>query len=475
MISKKVDTQVVIIGSGPSGYSAAFRCSDLGLNVVLIEQYYSLGGVCLNVGCIPSKYLLHIAKVIKDVKKLSRIGISFEKLDINLKEIQCNQKKIIESFSSGISNLARKRNVRIIFGYAKFLDANSIFVQGEHDSYVVSFNKIVIATGSLSKKLSYIPYDDIRIWNSSFAVSIPSIPKKLLIIGGGIIGLEMATIYSALGSNVDIIDNSHDILPHLDRDVIDIFKRSVNHDYNIFFNSNVIKIVQEKNGLLVHIAENDNKNKRFELYDIILVAIGRVPNTDMLDISKVGLKTDNNGFIKVNEQFCTNIPNIYAIGDVIGQPMLAHKGTHEGHIVAEVISGKKHYFNPFVIPCVSYTEPEIAWVGITENEARKNNINYEVSSVLWNTLGRAVSSQCSEGVTKLIFDKKTNKIIGGCIVGSNAGELLGEISLAIEMGCDAEDLALTIHAHPTLYESINLSAQIFQGTITDLINKKIKK
>lgn len=472
MTSKKINTQIVIIGSGPSGYSAAFRCADLGLNTVLVEQYDALGGVCLNVGCIPSKYLLHIAKVIKDSRKLSELGISFSDFSIDLKKVQDSQKKIINDFSVGIESMARKRNVKVVIGHAEFLNTNSIIVKNCDNTCVISFDKIVIATGSIAKKLSYIPYNDSRIWDSSKAVLIPDIPKRLLIIGGGIIGLEMATVYSSLGSKIDIIENSHEILSHLDRDVMNTFISSIQSDFNILLNSKVINIVSKPEGLLTYI-KNDSNSEFSSLYDVVLVATGRIPNIDTLKISNTGVKINSHGFINVDKQFCTNISNIYAIGDVIGQPMLAHKGAHEGHIVAEVISGKNHYFDPYVIPCVAYTNPEIAWVGITEKEAIRNNISYEASLFSWKTLGRAVSSQCQNGVTKLIFNKKTNQIIGGFIVGVNAGELLGELSLAIEMGCDAEDLSLTIHAHPTLYESINLSSQIFQGTITDLINNKL--
>ncbi|XBC42467.1 MAG: dihydrolipoyl dehydrogenase [Buchnera aphidicola (Meitanaphis elongallis)] len=471
MSYKKIHVQVVVIGSGPSGYSSAFRCADLGLETILVEQYDSLGGVCLNVGCIPSKSLLHIAKVIKESKNLSRVGVKFLEPIIDVEKIRHWKNKVINDLSLGIKNMAKKRNVEIVVGVAKFLSKSSIIVEGEKESVIISFKNVILAVGSYARKLSYVPSNDPRVWDSTSALSIPSIPRNLLIIGSGIIGLEMATIYSSLGSQVDVIDNSHDLLSHLDRDIINMFCSAVRDDFNIFLNSEVSKITSNEQGFLV---EKNSKNniQNVKLYDAILVSVGRVPNLDSLNIDKIGLKTDSNGFLKVNEKLCTNVSNVYAVGDIIGQPMLAHKGIHQGHIVAEIIAGKNHYFNPYVIPCILYTDPEIAWVGVTEQEAIKNNLAYEVSTFPWSALGRAISSNYSHGMTKLIFDIKTKKIIGGSVIGNNAGELLGEIGLAIEMGCDVEDIALTIHAHPTLYESISLSAQIFQGTITDMINLK---
>ncbi|XBC43493.1 MAG: dihydrolipoyl dehydrogenase [Buchnera aphidicola (Meitanaphis flavogallis)] len=472
MSYKKIHTQVVVIGSGPSGYSSAFRCSDLGIDTILVERYTNLGGVCLNVGCIPSKSLLHIAKVIKESRNLSDLGVKFEEPKIDIDKICQWKNKVISNLNSGIKNLANKRNVKVIFGLAKFLNSNSILIEGEKENIIVSFENIILAVGSHARKLSYVPHNDPRIWNSTSALSIPNIPNNLLIIGSGVIGLEIATIYSSLGSKVDIIDSSHDLLSHLDRDIINVFFNSISKDFNIILNSDISKITSHKEGLLVSINIKKDNIQENKLYDAILVSVGRIPNLHMLDIEKAGLNIDDNGCLKVDNKLRTNVPNIYAIGDITGQPMLAHKGIHQGHIVAEIISGKNHFFDPYVIPCILYTDPEIAWVGMTEKEAIKNNVKYEAAVFPWKALGRAISSNYSNGMTKLIFDSQTNKIVGGCIVGNNAGELLGEIGLAIEMGCDAEDIALTIHAHPTLYESINLSAQIFQGTVTDLINSK---
>ncbi|ANF16994.1 dihydrolipoamide dehydrogenase [Buchnera aphidicola (Schlechtendalia chinensis)] len=471
MTYKKMQTQVVVIGSGPAGYSSAFRCADLGLSTVLVERYENLGGVCLNVGCIPSKSLLHISKVVKDAKSLSDTGVQFLEPIVNLEKVREWKNKIINNLNIGIKSMAEKRNIKIIVGTAKFLSVNSIFVEGNKESVILDFENIVLAVGSSPKRLSYVPSNDPRVWDSTSALSISNIPEKLLVIGSGIIGLEMATFYSSFGAKVDVLDNSMYLLPHLDRDIVDSFYKIASKSFNIFLNSEISKIESNKVGFLVSKIVNQNI-KEVKLYNAILVSVGRVPNLDSLEIEKVGLNVNSHGFLEVDDQLRTGIPNIYAIGDITGQPMLAHKGIHQGRIAAEIISGKNHYFNPYAIPCILYTDPEVAWIGITEQEAIKKDIKYESAVFPWNALGKAISSNCSNGMTKLIFDSNTKKIIGGSVIGSNAGELLGEIGLAIEMGCDAEDIELTIHAHPTLYESIGLSAQIFQGTVTDLINSK---
>ncbi|XBC39409.1 MAG: dihydrolipoyl dehydrogenase [Buchnera aphidicola (Nurudea shiraii)] len=471
MSCEQMYTQVVVIGSGPAGYSAAFRCSDLGLNTILVEKYNSLGGVCLNVGCIPSKFLLHISKVIKESQNLFNLGVTFSQPIIDINKIRQWKDKIVNRLSSSIRSMANKRDVKVISGHAKFLNKNSILVEKENKRMIISFENIILAVGSNTRKLNYVSFDDSRIWNSTTALSLPSIPKNLLIIGSGIIGLEMATVYSTLGSKVDVIDNSHELLSYLDRDVVKMFYDAVKKDFNIFLNSKIEKIISDKKGFLVSRNQNDNIQNA-KLYDAVLVSVGRESNLSSLNIDNIGLNINSNGFLEVNEQLRTNVSNIYAIGDVTGQPMLAHKGIYQGHIAAEVISGKNHFFSPYAIPSILYTDPEIAWVGITEKEAIRNNIKYESAVFPWNCLGKAISSNFSCGMTKLIFDPKSKKVIGGSVVGNSAGELLGEIGLAIEMGCDVEDIALTIHAHPTLYESINLSAHVFQGTITDILNLK---
>jgi len=471
---QKIYAQVVVIGSGPSGYSAAFRCADLGLNTILIERYDKLGGVCLNVGCIPSKTLLHIAKVIKEAKELHKTGVSFSEPVIDIKKIQNWKNNIINKLTNGLSNMRQKRKIRIFQGNAVFDTDKSLLVKSKGDEFTIFFDSVIIATGSKPIKIPSIPYEDTRIWDSTDALLLKNIPNRFLIIGSGIIGLEMATIYSALGSKVDIIDRFNHFLPSVDKDITDIYIKSINQRFNLMLNTHIDKVKIKENGLVVDMVQ-DGFDKKNISYDAILVAIGRTPNIDTLGLDKIGLKINSLGFIDVDNQLRTNISHIYAIGDVTGIPMLAHKGVHEGHIAAEVIFGKKHYFEPKVIPSIAYTEPEIAWVGFNEKQAKKDNIDYEIATFPWSASGRAIASNCSLGMTKLIFDKKNNKIIGGAIVGANAGELIGEVGLAIEMGCDAEDIALTIHAHPTLYESIGLSAEVFQGTVTDILNSKINQ
>ena len=471
---QEIYTQVVVIGSGPSGYSAAFRCADLGLDTILIERYDKLGGVCLNVGCIPSKALLHIAKVIKEAKELCKTGVLFDKPLIDIEKIQNWKEKIINKLTNGLSDMRKIRKIRIIQGDAIFDTDKSLLVESKENKFFIFFKNAIIATGSKPIKIPSISYDDKRIWDSTDALSLSSIPNRFLIIGGGIIGLEMATIYSALGSKVDIVDRFKNFLPFLDKDIADIYVKSINKRFNVILNTHIDKVEFTKNRLTVKMIEENTKKENL-YYDAILVAIGRTPNIDKLGLEKIGLKINNFGFIQVDKQLRTSISHIYAVGDVTGAPMLAHKGMHEGHIAAEVISGKKHYFEPKTIPSIAYTEPEIAWVGLNEMQAKRENIDYKTSVFPWSASGRAIASNCSLGITKLIFNKSNNKIIGGSIVGTNAGELIGEVCLAIEMGCDAEDIALTVHAHPTLYESIGLSAEVFQGTVTDLLNFKCKK
>ncbi|QCI18196.1 dihydrolipoyl dehydrogenase [Buchnera aphidicola (Aphis nasturtii)] len=467
---QKIQAEVVVLGSGPAGYSAAFRCSDLGLETVLIERYENLGGVCLNAGCIPSKSLLHIAKVIKNANDLSKAGVFFNKPSIDIKKIQDWQKHIINKLTNGLYNISKKRNIRFIQGTAYFENDHNIIVENNKNQFEVSFKYAIVATGSHSIKIPSLPAQDYRIWDSTDALSLNNIPNRFLIIGGGIIGLEMATIYSALGSKVDIVDRFNVFLPAVDQDVSEMYIKSINKRFNLFLNTQVKNIESNENGLIV---STEGNNQSYNIcYDNVLVAVGRNPNTKNLALDKIGVKLNDFGFIEVNNQLRTNISNIYAIGDVIGFPMLAHKAIHESHIVAEVISGKNHYYEPKVIPSVAYTDPEIAWVGFNEKDAIKSNIDYEASVFPWNSSGRANASNCTTGMTKLIFNKKNKQLIGGAIVGENAGELINEITLAIEMGCDVEDLSLTIHAHPTLSESICLASEIFQGTITDLLNLK---
>lgn len=467
---QNIQAEVVVLGSGPAGYSAAFRCADLGLDTILIERYKKLGGVCLNVGCIPSKSLLHIAKVIKDADELSQAGVFFGKPSIDIKKIQDWKNHIISKLTDGLYNISNKRNIRFIQGKAHFESDANIIVENNHSKFNISFQNAIIATGSNPIKIPSFPVEDNRIWDSTDALSLKNIPNRFLIVGGGIIGLEMATIYSALGSTVDIVDRFNVFLPLIDQDVSEMYIKSINKRFNVFLNTHIKNVKPKENGLIVSM-EGDHIHDAI-CYNNILVAIGRIPNIKHLGLDKIGIKLNDTGFINVDNQLRTNISNIYAIGDVTGFPMLAHKAIHESHIAAEVISGKNHYFEPKVIPSVAYTDPEIAWVGLNEKDAIKSGIDYEVAIFPWHASGRANASNCATGMTKLIFNKQNNQIMGGSIVGQNAGELINEITLAIEMGCDTEDLSLTIHAHPTLSESICLASQIFQGTVTDLLNSK---
>ncbi|MDR9828447.1 dihydrolipoyl dehydrogenase [Vibrio sp. FNV 38] len=473
-MSKEIKAQVVVLGSGPAGYSAAFRCADLGLETVLIERYSTLGGVCLNVGCIPSKALLHVSKVIEEAKAMADHGVVFGKPQTDIDKIRIWKDKVVNQLTGGLSGMAKQRKVTVVNGYGKFTGPNTIAVEGEGETTVVSFDNAIVAAGSRPIKLPFIPHEDPRIWDSTDALELKEVPGKLLIMGGGIIGLEMGTVYHSLDSQVDVVEMFDQVIPAADKDIVKVYTKRIKDKFNLMLETKVTAVEAKEDGIYVSM-EGKKAPAEPERYDAVLVAIGRVPNGLLIDGEKAGLEIDERGFIHVDKQMRTNVPHIFAIGDIVGQPMLAHKGVHEGHVAAEVISGKKHYFDPKVIPSIAYTEPEVAWVGKTEKEAKAEGINYEVSTFPWAASGRAIASDCADGVTKLIFDKETHRVIGGAIVGTNGGELLGEIGLAIEMGCDAEDIALTVHAHPTLHESVGLAAEVFEGSITDLPNKKAVK
>ncbi|VFP81433.1 dihydrolipoyl dehydrogenase [Buchnera aphidicola] len=472
-MKKKICVNVVVIGGGPAGYSASFRCSDLGLSTIIIEKYGILGGTCLNVGCIPSKSLLHLTNLIKEIKEFSKYGINIGNNDpLDVSQIMKWKNNIIFKLNSGLESMAKYRKVDILPGIAKFLSKNELEVVHNNSIYNIHFDYAVIASGSSPIKLKNIDYKDKRIWNSTQALNFKIIPKNLLIVGSGIIGLEMASIFSSFGTKVDLIDNSERFFPMIDRDMSDIFLQYTKKYFNIYLNTSLINLKSSINGITINTKEKNNLLID-KIYDNVLISIGRKANTHYLDLSSVGIKTNDFGFIIVDNQLRTNISNIFAIGDVSGPPMLAHKGIYEAHIVAEVISGKKYFFDPKVIPSVAYCDPEISWTGIMEEQANLQGINCRSAIVPWKFSGKAISSNCSDkGITKLIVDSDSNRIIGGIIIGRHAGELLSEISLSIEMGCDIEDLALTIHSHPTLSESINIAAQLFNGTATDMINKK---
>ena len=472
-MSDPIKAQVVVLGSGPAGYSAAFRAADLGLDTVIIERFSSLGGVCLNVGCIPSKALLHLAKVIKEARGLSSHGVEFGEPQIDLAKVRAWKEKVIGQLTKGLGGMAKLRKCRIVNGYGKFTNPNTIAVEGEDGPVEVTFEHAIIAAGSKPIQLPFIPHDDPRIWDSTNALELREIPKRLLLMGGGIIGLEMGMVYQALGSTVEVVEMLDQVIPAADKDIIKNFTKATRDVYQYRLETKVTAVEAQPDGISVTFESSDG-NTEVQQYDAVLVAIGRTPNGKLIDAEKAGVEVSDRGFIEVDKQLRTNVPHIHAVGDIVGQPMLAHKGVHEGHVAAEVIAGKKHFFDPKVIPSIAYTDPEVAWVGKTQEEAKAEGTDYEVSIFPWAASGRALASDCADGMTKLIWDKETKCVIGGAVVGSNAGELLGEIGLAIEMGCDAEDLALTIHAHPTLHESIGLAAELFEGSITDLPNPKAK-
>lgn len=464
-------TEILVIGAGPGGYSAAFRCADLGFSVTLVERYENLGGVCLNVGCIPSKALLHIAKTIEESERVSNHGVSFDKPKIDIEKIRNYKSNVIKKLTDGLSAMAKLRKVKIIKGEAEFINKSKISVKTDAKNLEIEFEKCIIAVGSSPIKLPFIPHEDPRVWDSTDALNLKEIPKKLLILGGGIIGLEMATVYEKLGSKIDIVEMQDQVIPAADKDIANAYKKANESKFDIQTSTKVTKVEAKVDGIYVSLEKENSSEVR--TYDAILVAIGRSPNSKQIkpEIANITLEK---GFIKVDNQLRTSNENIFAIGDVVGQPMLAHKAEHEAHVAAEVIAGMKHFFNPIAIPSIAYTFPEVAWSGLTEREAKEKGIDYEVAIFPWSALGRAIASDAG-GLTKLIFDKSDESLIGGAIIGDNAGELLGEISLALEMGCDAEDLALSIHAHPTLHESISLAAKIYEGSITDMPNSKKKK
>ena len=472
----EIKTQVLVIGAGPGGYSAAFRCADLGLDTVIVERYSTLGGVCLNVGCIPSKALLHVAKVMEEAKHIEKAGISFSAPTIDIEKIAGYKNGVVKKLTDGLGAMSKMRKVEHIQGYATFLDENSVEVVSQSgEKTKVTFDNCIIAAGSQSTKMSFIPHEDPRIWDSTDALEVKEIPKKLLILGGGIIGLEMGTVYSTLGSQVDVAIRGEQLMTGTDADLIKLYTKANKDRFNIMSKTQTQSIIPKQDGIYVEF-KGENAPKGGVLYDAVLVALGRSANGNKLGLENTSVEVDESGLIKVDNQLRTKARNIFAIGDIIGQPMLAHKAVHEGHVAAEVIAGHKVFFEPKQIPSIAYTFPEIAWAGMTEIEAKKSGLNYEVSTFPWSASGRALASDVSStGMTKLIFNKDTNQLLGGAIIGENAGELLGEISLALEMDCDAEDIALTIHAHPTLHESIGMAAEIYEGSITDLPNAKAVK
>jgi len=457
---------LVVLGSGPGGYTAAFRAADLGLKVALVERYPTLGGVCLNVGCIPSKALLHAARVIEETREMRPHGIDFGEPVINVAQLREWKEKVVGQLTGGLAGLAKKRRVEVITGIGEFTSSHSISIRGSAGERTVRFSQAIIAAGSQAVALPGLP-EDPRVIDSTGALALDHIPDHLLVIGGGIIGLEMATVYRALGSQVSIVEMSSQLIPGADPDLVKpLAKRLAKQCDGIYLNTRVISAQPQDDGLLVSFA-GDNAPIETR-YDAVLVAVGRTPNGHHINAPAAGVAVNEQGFITVNAQQRTNIAHIFAIGDIVGQPMLAHKASHEGKVAAEVAVGHKSGFDARVIPSVAYTDPEIAWAGLTETEAKDRGIEYEKGVFPWAASGRALSLSRSEGFTKLLFEPVTQRILGGGIVGSNAGELIAEISLAIEMDCVAQDISLTVHPHPTLSETTAFAAEAFEGTITDL-------
>src|SRR3990167_7213491 len=470
----RLQTEVVVLGSGPGGYSAAFRAADLGKKVILVEKHNVIGGVCLNVGCIPSKALLHIAKVKDDAEEAIVHGLIFDKPKIDLSKMRDYKNGIIKKLTGGLSMMAKQRGVQIVQGYGKFISSHELEVEKEGKKTIIAFENCIIAAGSSPVQLPFIP-EDPRVLNSTSALELIKTDGELLILGGGIIGLEMATVYQSLGAKISVVEMMDQLIPGADRDVVmPLTKRLEKRYEKIMLKTRVTQVEAKKDGLWVTFEGSSVPSDNPKRFDQILVAVGRKPHGKFIDAEKAGIQVDERGFITVNNQMKTNVAGIYAIGDIVGNPMLAHKASAEGRLAAEVIAGKKHYFDAKCIPSVAYTDPEIAWVGMTESQLKEKKVQYEKAVFPWAASGRALSVDRTEGFTKLIFDAH-HRVIGAGIVGVNAGELIGEVALAIEMGCDVEDIALTIHPHPTLSESIMMAAEVFEGTVTDLYIPKKKE
>ena len=466
--------ELLVLGAGPGGYTAAFRAADLGLRVVLVERDAVLGGVCLNVGCIPSKALLHAAKVIADARDMAAHGISFGAPTIDLPVLRNWKEKVIGQLTHGLQGLAKQRKVEVVTGEGLFVDANTLAVRSATGATsTIRFEKAIIAAGSQPVRLPGLPYEDPRIIDSTGALALSDIPQQMLVIGGGIIGLEVATVYAELGSEVTVVELADGLIPGADRDLVKpLEKRLRSKLAAIHLATRVSSVVAERDGLIATF-EGAKAPERGR-FDRILVAVGRRPNGKLIEAEKAGVAVDERGFITVDDQMRTNRPHIFAIGDVVGNPMLAHKASHEGRVAAEAAAGHKVAFDARVIPSVAYTDPEIAWVGMTETEAAARGVEVEKAVFPWTASGRALSLGRAEGMTKLIFDKADKRVIGAGIVGTAAGDLIAEAALAIEMSCDAEDIGLTIHPHPTLSETIGMAAEVFSGTITDLYLPKKK-
>ena len=474
-IQADIHAEVVVLGAGPGGYTAAFRAADLGKKTVLIERYPSLGGVCLNVGCIPSKALLHIAKVITEASETAHAGIDFGKPTIDVTKLRTWKSGVVGKLTKGLAGLAKQRKVQVVHGRGEFASANTIRVETSEGAKTVAFDQCIIAAGSSVARIPGFPYDDKRIFDSTGALELPEIPKRLLIVGGGIIGLEMATVYDALGSRITVVELMDSLIPGADKDVVRVLAKRIEKRYEkILLKTKVTKIEAQGDGLKVTFEGADSQKSAPEpqVYDYILMAVGRRPNGRQIKAEAAGVTVNERGYIPVDKQLRTNVPHIFAIGDICGEPMLAHKASHEGKIAAEVIAGHKAHFDAKTIPSVAYTDPEIAWMGLSESEAQAQGIEYEKAVFPWAASGRALATGRDDGLTKLLFEKTSRRLLGAAIVGVNAGELIAETVLALEMGADVEDLGLTIHPHPTLSETVFFAAEIAEGSITDLYMPK---
>ena len=466
--SVDIECETLVLGAGPGGYTAAFRAADLGQKVVLVERFTSLGGVCLNVGCIPSKALLHAAKVITEAEEMAHFGVKMSAPEIDIDALRGWKESIIKKLTGGLTGLAKARKVQVVTGKGVFSSANALTVETKDGNKVIGFKNAIIAAGSSVAKIPGFPYDDPRLIDSTGALELRQIPKRMLVIGGGIIGLEMACVYDALGTKVTVVEFLDGLIPAADRDIVKPLQKRIEKRYEaIYLKTKVSKLEARPEGLLATF-EGDNAPKEPQLYDMVLMAVGRRPNGKEIAADKAGVAVNERGFIPVDKQQRTNVPHIFAIGDICGDPMLAHKATNEAKVAAEVISGHKAAFDAMTIPSVAYTDPEIAWMGLTETEAKAKGIAYEKANFPWAASGRALAMGRDDGMTKLLWDPTTKRIIGAGIVGVNAGELLAETVLAMEMGADLEDLALTVHAHPTLSETPMFAAEMGLGIITDL-------
>ena len=466
-----VECEMMVLGAGPGGYSAAFRSADLGMNTVLVEKYATLGGVCLNVGCIPSKALLHVAHIMDETAHMADLGVSFAKPDVDIDKLRAYKDKVIKTMTGGLAGMAKARKVNVVQGVGQFLSPNHIEVTGPDGAKkVVAFQKAIIAAGSAVVKLPFVP-EDPRIVDSTGALELRQVPKRMLVIGGGIIGLEMATVYSTLGARIDVVEMMDGLMQGADREAVKVWQKfNASRFDNIMLKTKTVGVEALPEGIKVtfEAAEAGQPAPEAQVYDLVLVAVGRSPNGKKIGAEAAGVSVTDRGFIPVDGQMRTNVPHIFAIGDLVGQPMLAHKAVHEAHVAAEAAHGEKAFFDAKVIPSVAYTDPEVAWVGLTEDEAKAKGIKVEKGHFPWAASGRAVANGRSEGFTKLLFDAETHRIIGGTIVGTSAGDMIGEVALAIEMGADGVDIGKTIHPHPTLGESIGMAAEAYEGVCTDL-------